>query len=101
MKPKEFENKATERFPEIKEIKHDLNSLKHNVIGLTKHVQENGSDMTAELKDKVEKRLLKLRDKSKKQLHRLENKVKENPSKGLAAAFVAGIVASWLFGGRK
>ncbi|MGQ0527374.1 MAG: DUF883 family protein [Alphaproteobacteria bacterium] len=100
-KSKELYAQGKERFPEIKDIKNDLESLKTNVVGLGKNVQENGADLTAELKEKVQQRISKLQEKGKGELHRMEDRVKDKPAKSMAVAFFAGLVASWLFGGRK
>lgn len=87
-------------YPEIEEIKNDLNSLRTNVVELTKHIKENGSAQTEQLKKAAFLRLGALQDQGLKQLHKTEKHIKDKPTQSVALAFAAGVVASFLFGRR-
>ena len=94
-------SKAKSNYPEIDEIREDLDSLKTNVVGLTKHVQENGYKQANELSASAKKRLAKLQAQSQDQMKKVESQVKAKPAQSLAVAFAGGFLASLLFRGRR
>lgn len=85
-------------YPEIRDIRNDLSSLKNNISGLAQHAMENGSDSVAALKERAGKELDKAVVVGKDGIKRLEGRVRERPGQSLLAAFAAGIVLSFLFG---
>ncbi len=95
-------NMAKEKtnYPEIDDIREDLESLKHNVVDLSKQIKNDGLAQTQELKKAALKQVDHLKDASGKQLKNVETHVKEKPAQSLAMAFAAGLVASFLFGRR-
>lgn len=93
--------KTFNAYPEVEEIRHDLESLKTNVVELTRHVQANGADKAMALTKKARKRLAELQVQGKEHLKNVEKHVHDEPAKSLAIAFAAGLVASILFGRRK
>jgi ElaB/YqjD/DUF883 family membrane-anchored ribosome-binding protein len=95
-------DKAT-TFPEIEDIRDDLESLKSNVVELTRHVQENGVEKTAshlaeQVADKAQKQISKLQVRGKRELHKVERAIKHKPAQSLALAFAAGLVISQMLG---
>lgn len=87
---------ANNSYPEINDIKQDLDSLKDNVVELTKHLKQNSRIKTKQLKRTAFKKFEGLSDTSKEQLKVLEAKVREEPAKALAFAFVGGVILSAL-----
>lgn len=93
--------KAKNSYPEIKEIKDDLNSLRDNVVELTKHIQKDGVEQAEEVGAIAKKRINKLQVRGRREMKRLEKQVKEKPSQSIAIAFATGVVASMLLRGRR
>lgn len=87
-------------YPEINDIREDLDSLKSNVVELTKHVRQDGKEQTKELKSTALKQLGLLQESGKKQYENVEKRIKEKPAQSVAVAFAAGLAASLLFGRR-
>lgn len=85
-------------YPEIDDIRHDLESLKNNVVELTRHVQENGSDRAQVLRQKARRQVSNLRSQSRHQMQEMEERIKEHPAQSMAVAFIAGLAASLLLG---
>ena len=83
-------------YKEIKDIRDDLDSLKNNVIELTRHLQKDGEAQTHEMKEKALSRLADLRKTSEKQIKDVEKQVKAKPAQSLAIAFATGLLASFL-----
>lgn len=98
-------NKNFSSYPEIEDIRDDLESLKTNVVELTRHVQENGSDKAMHLAEavaeKAQKQMAKIQTRSKRELQRVERAIKAKPAQSLALAFTAGIVVSQMLAHRK
>lgn len=92
--------KAEKNYPEIDNIKEDIDSLKENTIELTKHVKKDGAAKTAELKAIASDNLEGLAKTGKEKLKTVEKQVKANPLKSLAVAFVAGAILSSFIGRR-
>lgn len=92
--------KKTEKsdFPEIDEIRQDLDSLKNNVVELTRHLQENGAEQVHELGAIAQKKAEQLKKAGQKEFKKLEGQVKEHPGQSIAMAFAAGLVLSVLMG---
>lgn len=90
----------SKEFSEIDDIKEDLNSLRTNVVELTKHVQENGADRASKISSDAKVRLKQLNKAGKKQVERMEGRVKEKPGQSVAIAFVAGLLTSALLARR-
>ncbi len=86
--------KAGNGYNEIQNIKDDLDSLKVDVIALTRHLQEDGNKNVQELGKKI-------RTTGNKQLHEIEQAIKLNPTQSLTIAFFLGIALSRLLGHRK
>ena len=92
--------KTKTKYPEVANIKSDIESLKENTIELGKHVQKDGAAKTEELKEEVSKRVGSLSEAGQEQLKKVETKVKENPLQSMAVAFAAGLAVSVLMGRR-
>lgn len=88
------------KYPEVKEIKHDIDSLKSNTIELGKHIKEDGAAKTEQLKEVASNRLHALADQGKDQLKNIESRVKEKPLQSMAIAFAAGLAVSVFMGRR-
>lgn len=83
-------------YPEIDEIREDLNSLKDNVIELTKHVQEDGIHRAEEASVIAKKKLAEIQANGEQGLKKMEGHVREKPAQSLAIAFAGGLLASLL-----
>lgn len=92
--------KATTTYPEIDEIREDLDSLKNNVIELTKHMQSDGANQVGELQAMAKKRLQSAQMRGQQEFKKLEKQVKAKPAQSIAIAFAGGVLASMLLRGR-
>ncbi len=81
--------KTTDHHEEIENIREDIDSLKSNVVALTKTVKHEVADTTAT-------RLERIRKRGKETMGRVEKDVKAKPMQSLAMAFGAGLVLSTL-----
>lgn len=94
-------SKATKSdFPEIDEIRQDLDSLKNNVIELTRHLQENGAEQFHELGTLAQKKMASLRKTGEREMKKIEEQVQAHPGQSVAVAFAAGLILSALLGRR-
>ena len=93
--------KAAGGYGELQDIREDLESLKHNVIELTRHLQSDGTLVAEKIAKRAKLRAVELKDAGRDELERLEDRVRDYPSQSIAVAFLAGVVASFLFGGRR
>jgi ElaB/YqjD/DUF883 family membrane-anchored ribosome-binding protein len=87
-------------YPEIDEIRQDLDSLKTNIVELTRHVQEQGVEQVHELGAAAQKKVADLKKTGNRELHKLEDQVKAHPGQSMALAFAAGLALSVLMGRR-
>ncbi len=90
-------NFAMKDYAEISEIRDDLNSLKSNVIALTKHLQKDGKERVSEIGDAVWKGVDIVRERSEESFGAIEDTIRENPRRSLLIAFGVGILANLLF----
>lgn len=87
-------------YPELDNIREDLESLKTNVVELTRHVQENGYEKTVELSNMALKQIADLKKRGQREYTKVERSIKAKPGQSLAIAFAVGIAASYLLGRR-
>ena len=87
---------ANKEYAEVEDIKHDLDSLRSNVVNLTRHLKHDGAEKASVVKDRVMEGLDDLRAKGKDGLKTVEDKVRENPRNGILLAFGAGVLANFL-----
>lgn len=92
--------KSKSNYPEINDIREDLDSLKTNVVELTKHVQEDGKKQTKHVKKALSEQVESLQEESVKRLEGIKNQVREKPAQSIGIAFATGLVASLLLGRR-
>lgn len=92
--------KTKEPYLEIDNIKDDIDSLKTNIIELTKHIKVDADQETKELKKVAANQIEGLRETGREKYVRLEKKVNEKPGQSIAIAFAAGIFTSMLVGRR-
>lgn len=92
--------KQKNNYMEIDEIREDLDSLKDNVVELTKHLKKDGVQQAHELSDIAKERLELFKMQGRRQLKSVEKQVKAKPTQSLAMAFAAGALASMLLRGR-
>lgn len=92
--------RGTNKYPEVENIKSDINSLKENTIELTKHVKKDGKVKTAELKHALSEKMDVMTEKGQDRLRDIEFKVREKPLQAVGIAFAAGLLASILMGRR-
>ena len=88
--------KAKTNYPEISEIREDLNSLKSNVVELTKHVRNDSVVHTTELKNILMGRLKGFQDSGQQQIKNVEKRIIAKPAKSVVIAFAAGLATSML-----
>lgn len=87
-------------YSEIDNIKQDIDSLKTNVVELTKHLKANGETQAADLKEKAAEQIDHLKEVGHNQFETLENQIKEKPSQSVVLAFVSGLLLSGLLNRR-
>lgn len=87
-------------YPEIKDIRHDLDSLKTNVVELTKRITAQGGEQAEHLKDAAYAQLAHIGEESLEQIKHIEDKVRAKPGQSVAIAFAAGMLASFLLSRR-
>ena len=84
------------KYPEIDEIKQDIDSLRTNVVELTRHVKSAGEKQAAELSEKAANGISSLRTRGIEEAKKVEKQVQANPGKSVATAFACGLLASLL-----
>jgi len=89
-----------QQYPEIEDLREDLNSLKNNVTELSRHVKEDGSRHAQHLKESAEMQLKDIKENGMKQYEEIEAKAKEKPMQAMLMAFAGGVLASYLIGRR-
>ncbi len=89
------------KYPEVDDIKQDLSSLKHNVVGLSEHVAEDGAKVGEQAADSFFKKMTEFKVFGRKQAAKAEVQVRDNPAKSLAVAFVSGLFLSAFFKSKK
>ncbi len=87
-------------YPEISDIREDLNSLKTNVVELTKHLKKDGVAKADTVKDAAIDRYEDIAQSGKERVKDIERRVKQKPAESIAIAFAAGLVTSFLLGRR-
>lgn len=87
---------ADKDYAEISDIRHDLDSLKDNVVALTRHLKRDGVEKAEDLKERMGEKLHDLRLKGEDSLDVLDDKIKDNPRSSILIAFAAGVVANFL-----
>jgi len=92
--------KSKPHYDEIDDIREDLDSLKDNIVELTKHVQKDGKAEIHSLQNLAEDRLEDITQASKEQYKSLRKNVKAKPERALAIAFAGGLLASYLMARR-
>lgn len=83
-------------FPEIEEIRNDIESLKTNVVDLSRHIKEEGKIQASRLTEVAMDRIADLRKNASVEYQKAERAVKAKPGQSIAIAFAAGLVASLL-----
>ena len=92
--------KIRSEFPEIEEIKHDIDSLKTNVVELTRHVHSEGKIQAHHLSDVALERFSTLKKSAQAEYRRAEKQIQAKPGQSVALAFAAGLAVSFLLGRR-
>lgn len=87
---------ANKEYAEIEDIKQDLDSLRSNVVNLTRHLKHDGVEKAEVVKERMRESFEELREKGKDGLHAVEDKVRENPRNSILLAFGAGVLANFL-----
>lgn len=94
VKGEDLEAKVKGEYPEIREIKQDLDSLKNNVVELTRHVQANGFEKASILTERAREQVRQFQDSARAEMEKVEKRVKQHPAQSLAIAFGTGLLAS-------
>jgi ElaB/YqjD/DUF883 family membrane-anchored ribosome-binding protein len=91
---------AKDAAAEIREIKESVESLKSNVVGLARNVKDIGTTQAHVAADFVRDQADAIKDAGADAIVKAEERIKAQPRKSVAFAFVAGAIASYLFGRR-
>lgn len=83
-------------YSEIDDIREDLDSLRNNVVELTKHIKKDTNRNSKLAYETALERLEELKTNGLTQVKNVEKHVKARPSQSLAMAFAAGLAASFL-----
>lgn len=81
--------KIKTKYPEVQDIKHDLESLKGNTVELAKHVKEDSVGQ-------IESTKQTLKAQTQAEIKKAEKYVKANPMQSVAIAFAGGLIASMI-----
>lgn len=87
-------------YPEIDEIKEDLNSLRDNVVELTKHVRRDGVEHAEEAGQAAKARFGEMKKAGKAEMKKIEDEIRKKPGQSLAIALAGGLVAGMLLRSR-
>lgn len=93
-------SKPKEEYSEMDHIRQDIESLKSNIVELTKHLSANASARTDDLKLATAAQLKRLKDSGLEQVSKVEGEVVKHPAQSIAIAFATGFVASYLLSRR-
>lgn len=94
------DTKTKSSYPEIDEIREDLNSLRNNVVELTRHVKNDGTRQAQYVQGKAQENLENLAQNSREKYGQFEQQIKSYPGQSVALAFASGFIASLLLGRR-
>jgi ElaB/YqjD/DUF883 family membrane-anchored ribosome-binding protein len=83
-------------YTEIDDIREDLNSLRTNVVELTKHLRADGAENIEHAKIAASGRYNAAKTAGLKQLVRAEKAVQKKPGQSMLMAFAAGLAISAL-----
>lgn len=78
---------------ELQELRQDINSLKTDAVTLAHDLRANGGII---FKDGINR----VKDAGRGSFRRVEDRVKDKPGQSIALAFCAGLILSYLAGGR-
>jgi ElaB/YqjD/DUF883 family membrane-anchored ribosome-binding protein len=92
--------RAIADYPEVGDIRKDVEALKEDVVALTRHVKDEGVDQVRKAQKLAQKKWARMQDIGRAELERTREVVKEHPVQGLAVAFCAGIVLAAIMGRR-
>lgn len=92
--------KQKQNFKEIDDIRDDLESLRNNVVELTKHVRRDGSEQVNNIRTMAEERLAEASELGRQRYQTLRLRVQDKPEQSLALAFAGGLLASYLMARR-
>lgn len=92
--------KAKTAYPEIEDLKEDLDSLRTNVVELTRHIKKDGRKQTRELGHTISDGFENLRESGEVYIRDAEKIVKQKPMQSLAIAFAAGMIGNILLSRR-
>lgn len=92
--------RAKKNYTEIDDIRDDLDSLKTNVVELTRHLKHDSTQQIDTTREALMDRLMGYRDASKKRMKDMEKQVKAKPTQSIMMAFAAGAIASFMLRGR-
>ena len=84
----------------IDEIREDLDSLKSNIVELTRHMKAETGVRTDVLKKGLLNQVASIKSSGAAQYEKLEGQVKAKPAQSIAIAFASGVIVSYLLGRR-
>lgn len=84
-----------------KNIEKDLKSIKDSSLSLAAHIKEDSIDIAKSAATELGSQVEHLKSHVSDNMKMLEKEVKERPIQSVGLAFIAGIAASYLLGGRR
>ena len=78
----------------------EAHNIKENVVGLARNIKETSVNKAHVAADYVLDRVDDLKDSGTDTLGKIEEHIQSKPAQSLAIAFVAGLLANFLFGRR-
>ena len=86
---------------DLDNLREDARVMKEDAKTLGRHLKEEGREQLSVAEQKAKQALEQAREKGKDQFADLAAFVQSNPGQSIAIAFVGGIIASMLLGGRR
>jgi ElaB/YqjD/DUF883 family membrane-anchored ribosome-binding protein len=83
-----------------KELLHDAQNIKENVVGLARNIRDSSTDKAHVAADYMRDRMDDLKHSGTDTLGKIESSIKAKPAQSVAIAFTAGLLASFLLGRR-
>lgn len=97
---KQMVKSGANSYPEINDIREDLNTLQTDAVRLGRRVAADGKEKLQDMAQNAQEQLSTLKDQGSKQMEYLEGRIRTKPVQSIAIAFGAGLLASLLLGRR-
>ena len=78
----------------------NIQGIKENVVGLAHDIRDASTDKAHDMADYVQDRMGDMKASGSHTAEKIEKRIKSKPGQSVAIAFVAGLLASFVFGRR-